>query len=83
MIARRLALLGVFGALHISLFWWGDILLHYAILGLSLVVTRRWPARRLVLFALQAPIAVLYARRFRFGPAEWLWRAGTYGRRPT
>jgi uncharacterized protein len=33
-------------------------------------------------FAVQVPIAYLYARRGRFGPAEWLWRAGTYGRRP-
>jgi uncharacterized membrane protein YeiB len=35
------------------------------------------------LFAVQVPLAVVHSRRFRFGPAEWLWRAGTYGRRPT
>src|SRR6056297_2263713 len=48
LIVRRLLLLALFGAAHITLFWWGDILLHYAVLGLALVATRRWPARRLV-----------------------------------
>ncbi len=51
-IVRRLALLALFGAVHISLFWWGDILLHYAILGFALVLARRWSARRLVRAAL-------------------------------
>jgi uncharacterized protein len=51
-VVRRLLLLAAFGALHISVFWWGDILLHYAILGFALVVTRRWEARRLVRAAL-------------------------------
>ena len=48
MLLRRLFLLALFGAVHISLFWWGDILLHYALLGVTLVLTRRWSARRLV-----------------------------------
>jgi uncharacterized protein len=47
-IVRRLLLLAVFGAVHISLFWWGDILLHYAILAFALVLARGWSARRLV-----------------------------------
>jgi len=32
-------------------------------------------------FALQAGISVLWLRRYRYGPAEWLWRSLTYGRR--
>jgi uncharacterized protein len=36
----------------------------------------------LVLFALQTLIAHLWLRRFRFGPAEWLWRALVYVQRP-
>jgi uncharacterized protein len=51
-ILRRLLLLAVFGAVHITLLWWGDILLHYAILGFALVMARDWPARRLVRTAL-------------------------------
>jgi len=35
-----------------------------------------------VIFALQIAAAHLWLRRFRFGPAEWLWRALAYGRRP-
>ncbi len=47
-IVRRLVLLALFGVVHVTVFWWGDILLHYGILGVALVLTRRWPARRLV-----------------------------------
>lgn len=35
----------------------------------------------LTLFALQMAVSVWWLRRFRFGPAEWLWRSLTYGRR--
>ncbi len=33
------------------------------------------------LYALQLPLSFWWLRRFRFGPAEWLWRTLTYGRR--
>jgi uncharacterized protein len=36
----------------------------------------------LAIFALQIAAAHLWLRRFRFGPAEWLWRTLAYGRRP-
>lgn len=35
----------------------------------------------LVEFAVQAVLARFWLLRFRFGPAEWLWRSLTYGRR--
>lgn len=34
-------------------------------------------------FALQIALSHWWLRRFRFGPAEWLWRAATYGTWPT
>ncbi|WP_253910447.1 DUF418 domain-containing protein [Pyxidicoccus fallax] len=33
-----------------------------------------------LLFALQVPLSQWWLARFRFGPAEWLWRSLTYGR---
>lgn len=36
----------------------------------------------LALFAAQMAFSAWWLRRFRFGPAEWLWRAFTYGRWP-
>ena len=35
----------------------------------------------IVIFALEIAAAHLWLRRFRFGPAEWLWRTLAYGRR--
>ncbi len=34
----------------------------------------------LLLYGCQVPLSVWWLRRFRFGPAEWLWRTLTYGR---
>jgi uncharacterized protein len=36
----------------------------------------------LVLFSAQIAFSHWWLRRFRFGPAEWLWRALTYGKLP-
>jgi len=47
-VVRRLLLLGAIGALHVTLAWWGDILLFYGVIGLATVATRRWPPRRLL-----------------------------------
>ncbi|MBX3744760.1 MAG: DUF418 domain-containing protein [Verrucomicrobiae bacterium] len=33
-----------------------------------------------VIYAVQLPLSVWWLKRFRFGPAEWLWRRLTYGR---
>ncbi|MBN1204313.1 MAG: DUF418 domain-containing protein [Myxococcaceae bacterium] len=37
-------------------------------------------ALTLAVFALQVPFSHWWLSRFRFGPAEWLWRTLTYGR---
>ncbi|RKG98262.1 DUF418 domain-containing protein [Corallococcus sp. CA053C] len=37
-------------------------------------------ALTLAVFALQIPFSHAWLSRFRFGPAEWLWRSLTYGR---
>lgn len=34
----------------------------------------------LAVWSLQVPVSVWWMRRFRYGPAEWLWRSLTYGR---
>ncbi len=45
---------------------------------------RIYPATGLVmtvgLYAIQIPFSNWWLRRFRFGPAEWVWRSLTYGR---
>jgi len=33
-----------------------------------------------VIFGLELVISLWWLRRFRFGPAEWHWRALTYGK---
>ncbi len=34
----------------------------------------------IAIYLLQVLLSFLWTRRFRFGPAEWLWRSATYGR---
>lgn len=38
-------------------------------------------ALTIVIYALQIPLSHWWLRRFRYGPAEWLWRSGTYLKR--
>lgn len=44
---RRLIGLGIIGVLHAWLFWAGDILLAYALIGLILPAAARWPMHRI------------------------------------
>jgi len=37
-------------------------------------------ALALAVYALQVAYSALWLRRFRYGPAEWLWRKATYGK---
>ncbi len=53
--------------------------------GLGLVgVLERWQLYVVVfaIWALQLVVSPWWLARYRFGPAEWLWRALTYGQRP-
>ncbi|HBD20353.1 MAG TPA: hypothetical protein DC063_09915 [Arenimonas sp.] len=44
---------------------------------------RAWqPLLVLAFFGLQVALSQWWMARFRFGPAEWLWRAATYAQRP-
>jgi uncharacterized protein len=45
---RRLAILFGFGVVHAYLVWYGDILHHYALLGLLLILARKWSDRILL-----------------------------------
>lgn len=44
---RRMAWLAVFGLLHATLIWHGDVLFCYGVCGLIVVGARRWTPRRL------------------------------------
>jgi uncharacterized protein len=35
-----------------------------------------------IYFAIQVPLSTLWLRHFEYGPLEYAWRFGTYGRRP-
>lgn len=74
---RRLAALGVFGAIHLFLIWWGDILLSYALAGALLLMFRNRAQKTLLywaggIFALPAVISTAIYTGFRLG---W-WRPG-------
>lgn len=45
---RRLATLFLFGLINQAFLFWGDILAHYAVLGLALPLCRRWSDRTLL-----------------------------------
>jgi uncharacterized protein len=52
-------------------------------LGYFEQLPRAWqPALVLAFFVLQVLVSHWWMARFRFGPAEWLWRWATYGNRP-
>lgn len=49
---RRLLVLLGFGLAHVFLFWWGDILIYYAVLGGVLLLFRQTAPHRLIVWAL-------------------------------
>lgn len=68
---RRMAWLAVFGMLHFALLWYGDILLHFAIVGSLAFAFRRLAPRRLMqwaagLIAFQFAAAFVFAACYAF-----------------
>jgi uncharacterized protein len=55
---RRLAVLLLFGAVHGFLLWYGDILMLYAVLGIVLLLVRRFTDRTLLVGAVLLLVAV-------------------------
>jgi uncharacterized protein len=58
-----------------------DLLFSGYALGLGTIRPLVGPVMALTLFAAEAAFSTLWLKRFRFGPAEWLWRSLTYGRK--
>lgn len=84
---RLMARLGEMGRMALTLYLGQSLLAAWIFsgFGLGLWNLLSWPQLWLVAVAIllvQALFAALWFRAFRFGPAEWLWRWGTYGRRP-
>lgn len=77
---RRMFWLFVFGCLHLYLFWWGDILAHYALVGVLALFFHQQRVRTLLLFSLAMLLvatvlnagsaAALFAAAGRATPAQ-------------
>lgn len=89
---RRMFWLFVIGCLHLYLFWWGDILTHYALTGVIALFFHQARARTLLLLALTALLvsvvmnaasaAALFAAADRATPADvavWNGFAAAFG----
>ncbi|WP_294190468.1 DUF418 domain-containing protein [uncultured Sphingomonas sp.] len=89
---RRMFWLFVFGCLHLYLLWWGDILAHYALVGVIALFFCRQSARTLVLLSLALLLAsillnaatatALFAAAARATPADvalWDGFASAFG----
>ena len=69
----RMFWLLVFGLIHLYLIWWGDILTHYALIGMILYLFRNKPPRTLVRWAiglLVVELAVVISGAFFFASMQ-------------
>jgi uncharacterized protein len=85
--ARLMRQWSLMGRMALTLYLGQSLLAALVFSGFGLGLWNRlsWPALWLVALAMlgvEALFATLWFKRFRFGPMEWLWRWGTYGRRP-
>lgn len=82
---RRLDGLGLAGRMALTNYLTHSLVFFFVLYGFGLG-WMRWvgPAAclplALVVFGLQIAFSRWWLARFRFGPAEWLWRSATYGR---
>jgi uncharacterized protein len=77
LLRKRLFWLGLFGLAHGLFFWFGDILLLYALTGLVVLLVRSWSAKRLLIVgvALNVTLSALYVGAIalmRMAPPEAL-----------
>ena len=80
---RRLAPLGAVGRMALTNYLLQAAIIVPVCIGFNLF-GRVTPSIGVLLalgvWSAQVPASVWWLRRFRFGPAEWLWRSLTYGR---
>ncbi len=84
---RRLAGLGAAGQMALSNYLVQSVVFMLVLNGFGLGWLRYADAvaslgLAIVVFAVQVLFSRWWLARFRFGPAEWLWRWATYGHRP-
>lgn len=86
-VRERMVWLSPVGRMALSNYLTQSLVLGFVFYGYGLGLFGRLTSAEalpigLALFAVQVALSALWLRHFRFGPAEWLWRALTYGRRP-
>ena len=84
---RRLSGLGAVGQMALTNYLMQSLVYMFVLNGFGLGWMRYAGATAclglaVVVFALQILFSRWWLARFRFGPAEWLWRWATYGHRP-
>ncbi|NJO13976.1 MAG: DUF418 domain-containing protein [Rhizobiales bacterium] len=83
-IGKPLALLAPSGRMTLTLYVMQSLVFVWVFYGFGLglyddLSNRATVILGLAAFAVQIVLAVLWFRSFRYGPLEWLWRAGTIG----
>ena len=82
---RRLAPLAIVGRMGLTNYLWQSFMMSLLFLpyGLGLegaLPAWAYPLLGVLIFLTHLPLSSWWLARFRFGPAEWLWRSATYGR---